>query len=207
MSSFRSDLAQEKILAEYLDTIYAKKELDFKRTNDLDLQLQGVDIIINFNEKEYLIDEKAQLHYLNADLPTFTFELSYLKNGILKDGWLFDPSKNTHYYFLISGIFLKDDKEELSHADDIKNIKITSVNRNKLIEHLTSIRLDRQSLGQYDLALREGSSYGSNVINELDARYGGQMYYTKHLTEQPMNLQLRLSYLIQHGVAKKFYYQ
>jgi hypothetical protein len=118
MSSFRSDLAQEKILAEYLDTIYAKKELDFKRTNDLDLQLQGIDIITNFNEKEYLIDEKAQLHYLNADLPTFTFELSYLKNGILKDSWLFDSSKNTHYYFLISGIFLKDDKEELSHADD-----------------------------------------------------------------------------------------
>ncbi len=207
MSSFRSDLGQEKILAEYLDKIYAKKELDFKRTNDLDLQLQGIDIIINFNGKEYLIDEKAQLHYLNADLPTFTFELSYLKNGILKDGWLFDPSKKTHYYFLITGIFLKDDKEELAHADDIKNIKITSVNRNKLIEHLTSITLDRQSLGQYDLALRDGSSYGSNVINELDARYGGQMYFTEHLTEEPMNLQLRLSYLIQHGVAKKFYHQ
>lgn len=207
MSSFRSDLDKEKILAEYLDNIYIDKKLDFKRTNDLDRQLQGIDLMISYNAKEYLIDEKAQLHYLNADLPTFTFELSYLKNGNLKEGWLFDPSKKTHYYFLITGIFLKDKKRELAHPDDIKSIKITSVNRTKLIQHLTSLALDRQSLIQYDLALRDGSSYGSNVINELDARYGGQMYFTEHLTEQPMNLQLRLSYLIDNGIAKKFYYQ
>ena len=98
MNSFKSDIEQEKILSKYLDNVYEKKKLKFKRVFDIYLQNQGVDLKIFVNSDEYLVDEKAQLHYLNLDLPTFTFELSYLKNSKLKEGWLLDRNKKTQYY-------------------------------------------------------------------------------------------------------------
>lgn len=206
MSKFKSDLAQEDILSSYLDAVYAKKKIEFKRITDLNKQLQGIDLIMIVNEKSYLIDEKAQLHYLNADLPTFTFELSYLKRTISKDGWLFDYSKLTHYYFLITGIFLKKGKQVLTCSDDIDKIKITSVNRAKLIEHLTSINLSKAKLLHYDYDCRTNKTYGKNFLSELNPKKEGLIYFTEQLEEEPINLQLRLSYLIKVGVAKRFHY-
>ncbi|WP_340155158.1 hypothetical protein [uncultured Winogradskyella sp.] len=206
MSKFKSDLAQEDILSRYLDTVYAKKKIEFKRITNLNEQLQGIDLIMTVNQKSYLIDEKAQLHYINTDLPTFTFELSYLKNTIIKDGWLFDDSKHTHYYFLITGIFLKKGKQKLLYSDDIDKIKITSVNRAKLIRHLTSINLSKEKLLHYDFDCRTNKTYGKNNISELNPKREGLIYFTEQLDEEPINLQLRLSYLIKVGAAKRFHY-
>ena len=205
MSNFKKDLSHEKILAEYLDRIYSHKNMDFLRVDDDSRQHQGIDLIFNIHSKEYFIDEKAQLHYLNADLPTFTFELSYLKDNDLKEGWLFDRQKLTHYYFLITGIFLKNGIEHLSHADDICKIRITSVNRFKLIDHLASIGLHREKLQEYDEHFRKSSAYGSNKISEFKNSSCGLIYFTEHLAEQPMNIQLRLEYLLENKIAKVFH--
>ena len=203
MYSFKSDIEQEKILSKYLDSVYEKKKLEFERIFDINLQNQGVDLKIFVNSIEYLVDEKAQLHYLNSDLPTFTFELSYLKNSKLKEGWLLDRNKKTHYYFLITGIYLKENKTELKSPNDISKLKITSVNRNKLISHLTSIGLNFEKLNHYDKYFREHSLYGKNEITELNKSSQGLIYFTKNLAEKPINLQIRLKYLIQKKVAKK----
>jgi hypothetical protein len=189
MTNFKSDLKQETILSKYLDNIYIEKKLDFERIFDLHKQHQGIDVIITIKSNQYFIDEKAQLHYINSDLPTFIFELSYLKNGVFKQGWLFDKNKLTEYYFLITGIFLKKGKNKLSHPDDIDKIKITSVNRNKLIEHLSSIDLDKEKLLQYDSKLRKNNSFGKNNIPELNPKLEGLIYFTNHLNEKPINLQ------------------
>lgn len=207
MPSFNSDLSQEAILSEYLDNLYKEKKIDFQRIFDLDKQHQGIDLVIQHNSVDYFIDEKAQLHYLNKDLPTFTFELSYLKNNKLKEGWLFDNKKLTHYYFLITGIFLKKGKSKLINADDIDKLKITSVNRVNLIEYLTSIGLEKTKLLEYDLKLRENNSFGKNIIPELKPQSEGLIFFTEHLIEKPINLQLRLAYLIENKIAKKFYYE
>jgi hypothetical protein len=206
MPSFKSDLNQETLLSEYLDNLYRGKKIDFQRVFDLDKQHQGIDIVIQHNSVDYFIDEKAQLHYLNKDLPTFTFELSYLKNNKLKDGWLFADNKLTQYYFLITGIFLKKGKSKLLNADDIDKLKITSVNKIKLIEHLTSIGLEKSKLLEYDLKLRESNSFGKNKISELNPQSEGLIFFTKHLIEKPINLQLKLAYLIENKIAKKFHY-
>lgn len=206
MTKFKSDLAQESILSKYLDGLYKEKGIDFCRIFDLEKQLKGIDIIIQYKTTEYFIDEKAQLHYLNSDLPTFTFELSYLKNEDVKEGWLFDKNKLTEYYFLVTAIFLKEDKTELLHSDDIAKVKITSVNRDKLIQHLHSVGLSNKKLLLYDSELRSEKSFGKNNIKELDPNTEGLIYFTEHLPEKPINLQLRLQYLIEHSIAKKFYY-
>lgn len=206
MSKFQSDLAQEEILSKYLDKTYKEKKIEFERIFDLDLQHQGIDLKIFVNSKQYLIDEKAQLHYINTELPTFTFELSYIKNNILKNGWLFDENKKTQYYFLITGIYLKENKAKLKTSDDIKKLKITSVNRNKLIQHLDSIGLNIIKLQKYDNHFRMNNSYGKNEITELDKYSEGLIYFSEQLVEKPINIQLRLEYLIQSEVAKKFHY-
>jgi len=206
MSKFQSDLAQEEILSKYLDKIYKEKKIEFERIFDLDIQHQGIDLKIFVNSNQYLIDEKAQLHYINSELPTFTFELSYMKNNILKNGWLFDENKKTEYYFLITGIYLKENKTKLKTSDDIKKLKITSVNRNKMIQHLDSIGLNISSLQKYDNHFRMNNSYGKNEITELDKYSEGLIYFSEQLVEKPINIQLRLEYLIQSEVAKKFHY-
>lgn len=206
MSKFQSDLAQEEILSKYLDKIYKEKKIEFERIHKLDLQHQGIDLKIFVNSNQYLIDEKAQLHYINTELPTFTFELSYMKNNILKNGWLFDKNKKTQYYFLITGIYLKENKAKLKTSDDIKKLKITSVNRNKLIQHLDSIGLNISKLQKYDNHFRMNNSYGKNGITELDKYSEGVIYFSEQLVEKPINIQLRLEYLIQSEVAKKFHY-
>ena len=206
MPSFKDDLAQEEILAKYLDNVYREKKLEFERIFDLSIQHQGIDLKIIVNANQYLIDEKAQLHYLNSDLPTFTFELSYLKNNVLKKGWLFDVHKKTQYYFLVTGIFLKNGKKNMSSPHDIEKLKITSVNREKLTSHLAKIGLDSNRLSYYDNHFRQNKLYGKNEIAELNKDKEGLIFFTERLVEKPINLQLRLEYLIRTLVAKKFHY-
>jgi hypothetical protein len=206
MSSFQSDLNQEQILSKYLDNIYSEKKIEYKRIFDLNMQHQGIDVIMTIDSKEYNIDEKAQLHYIGSDLPTFTFELSYLKNNLNKEGWLFDEHKLTQYYFLITGIFLKKGKTILSTSDDIEKIKITSVNRQKLIDFLESKGLHKEKLLKYDSDIRESKTFGKNELAELNEKTEGLIYYTNHLSEKPINLQIRLKFLLDKELAKKFYY-
>ena len=168
--------------------------------------MKGIDVKFHINSKDYLIDEKAQLHYLNQDLPTFTFELSYLnKNDKVHEGWLFDEKKETDYYFLITGILLKKGKKTLSAAEDIEKLKITSVNRNKLIDHLESIGLSKSKLVTYDFDLRSNTTFGKNLIAEFKNPKNGCLYFTQHLAEKPINLQMKLSYLVENKIAKRFH--
>lgn len=207
MSTFKQDLNQEQILNTYLDDIYHSKKLNFHRITNLDQQHRGIDVVIQHNSADYLIDEKAQLHYINKDLPTFTFELSYLnKHNDIKEGWLFDRSKKTQFYFLVTAIFLKNGKTKLFAPSDIESIKITSVNREKLINHLNQKGLSRNQLDAYDFDIRNTFSFGKNMIPELDEKHAGLIYYTEHLNERPINLQLRLQYLIDNNIAKAFHH-
>lgn len=206
MHEFRSDLKDEKLLSEYLDDVYRLKGINFERVFDLDQQHKGIDIIINVKSLSYLVDEKAQLHYLNYDLPTFTFELSYLKEGKLKDRWLFDPNKLTQYYFLITGIYLKDDKTKLESKNDIAKLKVTSLCRESLISYLESINLSKEKLLAYDSKFRSLDSIGKNTISELNPVTEGLIYFSGQLVEKPINLQLRLNHLIINKIAKKFHY-
>lgn len=204
MSHFQRDLNKEKLLGKFLDTIYSTLNIKFERVEDINLQHRGVDLIYPENNAVF-IDEKAQLDYLNKSLPTFTFELSYLKNNEQKLGWLLDDSKKTTHYFLITGIFAVD-KDNLEKG--FESCIITSVNRNKLINHLESKNLTKERLLQYDADLREFEIKKSrNVIEELQPKTEGLLYFSPQLAEQPINLQLRLKKLIKVGVAKQIYPQ
>ena len=169
MTSFQSDLQQEKVLTQYLDTYYHTKGYSFERIIDYDQQHKGIDIIFYHNQTSFNIDEKAQLHY----------------------------------YFLITAIFLKNQVSKLTKPEDIESLKIISVNRNKLISLLSHKSLSFEKLTLYNDNLRLSKKNGRITLPELNPSTEGVLYVSKQLVEQPINIQLRLQFIILNKIGKE----
>ncbi|RZV62015.1 MAG: hypothetical protein EX254_07640 [Flavobacteriaceae bacterium] len=205
MSKFESDLNAEQILTEYLDIIYSEIGFSTTRVFDSERQNIGIDLVITHKQKNYTIDEKSQLHYLNQRLPTFAFELDYLKKGLLKKGWLFDRRKATQFYFLVTEIILNNGMQALESKYDVESIKILSVNRNRLIRLLAAKSLKEDSINEIIKGLRKKKEFGRHSLPNLDKRREGIIHFNKSLAEQPINLVLKLDFLITEKVAKVIY--
>ena len=198
-SNFSKDLQKEKELAVFLDTLYQKhlKHYSTQRIHGYKQQLQGVDILFTHKETQavFEVDEKAQLDYVGEDLPTFAFEISYTKDKKRKEGWLFDISKKTQFYALITAIY-KDDPNLFTSC------KITFVNREKLIALLYSKNITKQILSKYIES--DSKTQGKIKIKELQSYKEGYLYLSSiNKAEKPLNLILKLDYLIEKGVAKR----
>lgn len=208
-SSFKDDLRNEQILGSYLDKIYSEifdsKEIEIIRISDYDKQNSGIDLTIHHikSSRIFNVDEKAQLDYINSDLPTFAFETSYLKQGEFRQGWLFDDSKVTNYYFLVTAIYTSKG-QDLSNG--IKSVKIHSVNRLKLKQLLEDKGLTQRVVERHDNEIRKGNQSGVIEIEELNHKSEGGFYYSKtNKNESPINLVMNLSYLVKMGVGKIIY--
>lgn len=198
-STFKSDLIKEQSLAFLLDSYYQEylKAYDFERIANLKEQMRGIDLVFTHKSsgERFCIDEKAQLDYINEELPTFAFELKYFKKGMPKKGWLFDKSKKTHFYSLITAIYA-DEPEKFTSC------KITFVNREKLIQLLESQNISEKLL---ESQISEHHETQAKVeMNQLDHRKEGYLYFSsKNKAEKPVNLILKLDFLIQNGVARR----
>jgi len=203
-SMFNQDLNNEQKLALFLDNNYYNDTSRFNnryvidRVYNLDLQYKGVDLIITDKDTavQFYIDEKAQLHYINKFLPTFAFELSYLKDGFLREGWLFDTHKITQQYFSITCI-------QETH-NQIQSCRVISIDRDKLISLLIEKTLTREKLATYENEYRANSKYKKHLINEFGNREGF-LFYTEHLVEKPINVVFYLEYLIQQGIGVELF--
>ncbi|RDY59796.1 hypothetical protein [Flagellimonas nanhaiensis] len=199
-SSFKSDLQQEKRLTKLLDSYYKKYlvQYSFKRISSYKEQLQGIDLVLihKGSQVEYFVDEKAQLDYINESLPTFALELFYEKNSVHKQGWLFDQRKKTQFYSLVTSIY--SDEENV-----FTSCNITFVNRSKLIEHLNLLGLTSENLQN---TIKENQEvHGKLILEQLHPRKEGYLFFsTQNKAEKPVNLILKLDYLIEIGVGKKF---
>ncbi|MEW2920618.1 hypothetical protein AB1A65_04060 [Muricauda sp. ANG21] len=198
-SKFKADLSKEQHLAPLLNLYYQKhlKRYSFQRIVDLEQQLLGIDLILT-NKKDgatYFVDEKAQLDYINERLPTFAFELFYGKNNKRRQGWLLDTTKKTHFYALVTSIF-SDEKNLFTFCN------ITFVNREKLIQHLTGLGLHQERF--QEIAIKHKGHHGKLGLEKLHPWHEGYLFFsTQNKAEQPINLILKLDYLIAIGVAKR----
>lgn len=102
------DLSAEAQLAYYMDKyLYThfpngNSFSSIRRIHDKEEQLSGVDVeLIGTDGKVYCVDEKAQLYYLNKNLPTFAFELLFKRGNNDTTGWLCNPTLKTDFYMLI----------------------------------------------------------------------------------------------------------
>lgn len=198
-STFKADLKKEKQLFALLDQMYTLhlKHYSFERIAAYEEQLKGIDVYFThkITGQKYAIDEKAQLDYINDDLPTFAFELQYQKKGQLKEGWLFDANKETDFYALVTAIYE-------DSPNTFTSCKITLVNRKKLLTFLASKGITQEVL-LLEIA-KHPDKNAKLVLQQLHAKKEGYLYFSKlHKAEKPVNLILKLDFLIAQGIAKR----
>ncbi|WP_419213184.1 hypothetical protein ACNR9Q_03295 [Maribacter sp. X9] len=198
-SKFTSDLKREKQLSRLLDVYYQKHLVHYHttRVHDLENQLAGVDVVFihRKTQDKFYIDEKAQLDYINDDLPTFAFELGYYKKNGFKEGWLFDQRKITDFYALATAIY-----QDEPHV--FTTCKITLVNREKLCSFLEQRKLTKAVLDSYLYENKELN--GKLKLKELNSRTEGYLYFSKNnKVEKPINLVLKLDFLLANAIAKR----
>ena len=205
-SKFKDDLSKEVLLGKFLDKFYFQKYNDtsksFQRITSLEEQMQGVDLIITIGGKAYIIDEKAQLDYLNKSLPTFAFEISFLKNKKVKTGWFFDHQKKTNIYFLVTNIQTRENENSTLEFTDYS---ITAVHRINLQKLLSEKGLDEKKILEYTSNIRKSQQHGKHPIPELNSKQEGFFYFSfENKNEKPINLVLYLKFLKQNNqIGKK----
>jgi hypothetical protein len=200
MSLFNSDLAKETILGGFLDKHYQLAGLKMQRMTDKNLQMKGVDLVLETdNGINYKVDEKAQLHYLNTDLPTFALEINYYKHKVLKQGLLFDSNKITEIYAFVFGIYLQHGSTSLTSEENIKACDVVFAKRLTLITELAKLGLDIKTCEAHGETLRNGSQ-GTKIAHAS----GFNFQVSHHLQEAPVNLVVRRVFLEKIGKVFKF---
>lgn len=194
-STFKGDLKSERAVNEFLQKYLYSYLVDegiidsFNSNTSLDQQHKGIDTIIYIikdGADEQVrcinIDEKAAIHYarnnLGAEpLSTFAFEVSYLKDGELKRGWLTNEKyKETHAYFLC-WLWIKPDANKYNlGCEDILKIEVLSIpkvkTRDKLIMRATGNKEVKTFESKADILrkkMKERGVYRLELEHQLDS--------------------------------------
>ncbi len=188
--SFREyDSNAEQEIARFLDKNLYSKEIikDFKRFSDKEDQLKGKDVQFSIEDlKDIIVDEKAQIYYVNKNIPTFAFEVNFIRNsGDLTLGWFFDSNKETQYYLLI---WITADKERDFTQDDITQLECFLVSREKIIIFLAVRGVDKDKAIKIAKEIRESGINGRHKEGIFD---GFNFNFSGHLAEKPINIVIR----------------
>lgn len=171
-STFKGDLKSERAVNEFLQKYLYSYLVDegiidsFNSNTTLDQQHKGIDTIIYIikdgNDEQVRcinIDEKAAVHYARNNLSdepltTFAFEVSYIKGGELKRGWLTNEKyKETHAYFLC-WLWIKSDANKYNlSCEDILKMEVISIPKVKTRE-----KLIMRAMGSKDIKTFEKKS-------------------------------------------------
>lgn len=182
----KEDSKGEMAVASFLDKNFypnLKKIRDVVRVTSIDEQLDGIDVRFSNNGNKFLVDEKAALHYVDVNLPTFAFELNYINSaGKLSNGWLFDEKKKTTHYLLV-WIKTKDSTKNLA---DISELEVLLISKEKVNEILIENKLDREKIKEKSNTLREKNIGSTKSTSENMGEF--KLFYSGHLSEKPINI-------------------
>ncbi len=204
------DMAAEKELTKFLDTyLYDRlksKCKKIKRITDKTQQIQGIDVMIEYeNNHPVIIDEKAQLHYIDVCRKTFAFEIDFIgRDDNLHLGWLYNDDLKTNTYMLIwpektsyhEMIQLTDSSKQLSKIKEIlRNIKCDDfesadcylIKRNNIKSYLASNGWDEERILNKAKELRDSKKYGRTQLTETKPFY---FYFSNpsDYREAPINI-------------------
>lgn len=202
MAGFRKrDTDVEQEIARFMDEhFYPNHVTEFTRYTSREEQLKGKDVQFTYQSlKNIIVDEKAMSHYINRDLPTFAFELSFIRgNGEEVQGWFLDKSKETQYY-LMMWIFAKQEKPWEVTKDDITRVDGILLDRFKLIEYLNG-----QGMTEVRMISRAREIRASGIDGATDKRDDTSYYFfnTTRLDEKPINIILKKRKLIELAEAR-----
>ena len=187
--SFRKeDSNASKEVEKFLDENFYKNEVsDFERFTDKENQLKGKDVKFSIDElKEILVDEKAQVDYINKNLPTFAFEVDSLQRGRLIGGWLFGKRYETEYYLLV-WIFADGEGKGIT-ADQINKLDCILIERKKIVEFLEAQGLNKATAERIGGNLRRKGEPGSFYGDKFEFC---KFYLSTHFSEMSVNIVIR----------------
>lgn len=197
-STFKGDLKSERAVNEFLQKylysylVYEGIIDSFNSNTTLDQQHKGIDTIIYIikdgNDEQVRcinIDEKAAVHYAMTNLSdepltTFAFEVSYMKGGELKRGWLTNEKyKETHAYFLC-WLWIKSDADKYNlSCEDILKMEVISIPKVKTRE-----KLIMRAMGSKDIKTFEKKS---DILREKMKKRGVNRLELEHQLDPLIN--------------------
>lgn len=200
-STFRKNLEIEEEISQWLHQHFYSTDI-FERAvkiNESDLQHKGVDVYLQSHtifkdRREHAVDEKAAMTYVKRDhkespLPTFAFELNYLKDDQLKEGWVYgDKYTNTEYYHIMwiwadvskKGQF-KYTWQEINQQN-ITKVKGLFIKKSVIQNYLSELNIRQQNLW----VLRSQLQTRKKPIIQLDSF--SKVMISHYLKEKPMNI-------------------
>jgi hypothetical protein len=199
MTLRKTDNEAESEVAKFLDrNFYPAHVKNFIRYKDISNQMAGIDVQFDHNNiSNMLVDEKAAVHYVNKDLPTFAFEINFLlSNGQLVDGWFYDKNKFTQYY-LLAWLWAKKDAGFI--AEEITQIDLIIINRKRIVDMLSENGLTHQKAIELSGEIRQKNEPGAYYKNSSNPFY---FFYSPQLAEKPINIIITKKELIKLSVAR-----
>lgn len=212
--NFEDDLLGEQAVNKFLvDFLYERfKEkgyiIDFEVSRELNKQHAGSDtVLILKSGKKIVVDEKAAIHYAKTNLkekamPTFAFEVSYMYNGQLKEGWLTNPKYNETQRYLLCWLWVQagTNKSRLKY-DDIVQIEAMIFEKTDIQEYIINIvTADTDIVKFHTVASDKRVSLEEKILqkalDKIDEPVGKETYPKWYLTgrnilsEQPLNILL-----------------
>lgn len=212
--NFEDDLLGEQAVNKFLvDFLYEKfKEkgyiIDFEVSRELNKQHAGSDtVLILKSGKKIVVDEKSAIHYAKTNLkekamPTFAFEVSYMYNGQLKEGWLTNPKYNETQRYLLCWLWVQagTNKSRLKY-DDIVQIEAMIFEKTDIQEYIINIvTADTDIVKFHTVASDKRVSLEEKILqkalDKIDEPVGKETYPKWYLTgrnilsEQPLNILL-----------------
>jgi hypothetical protein len=166
------------------------------RVSDKNEQMLGKDIIVSSSRlglSNAIIDEKDTAHYVNKNIPTFAFELSFLLYDRTEvEGWLTDRAKETEYYLLLWPFAkLVEPVSKPPEFKEITKLRYSLVKREDVINLLLAKGFDRKALLEKAREMRstvKGYADNQNLKAIDKERYGFYFMYTYFLAEKPVNV-------------------
>ena len=200
-STRKIDTIVEREISEFLDeNLYTDSTIfkEFIRTDNLDDQLLGSDVIISTwdgNLNYAIVDEKVAARYANKKLNTFALELSFINRlGNENVGWFIDETKKTEYYLCgwITNSTIQYNKDlgryetETITKDNICSMDWCLVSREKIFEHLAERGWSIDRIKRQCEKIRKNGMVRTNQYIQ-----GVSFRYSDKLAEKPINLLMK----------------
>lgn len=189
----KEDHKAEQELAYFLDKyLYGRFPTgnalsSIRRINDKIMQLDGVDVEFNgIDGRVYYIDEKAQLHYLNKNIPTFAFELLSRQKSYETPGWLLNSKLKTDFYMLIWPFATQDSYENITWAQFTK-ADCLLVQKQRILKMLSERGLTVDKMQKDAQNIRVSVQSGKIPIPGISGIYY-YASYPQYYKEVPINI-------------------
>ncbi len=187
MSRRITDSRGERALGVFLDKYFYERArgnrlLTYKRIFKKEMQIRGVDVILNDND---MVDEKAQLYYINNPLDTFAFEIDYFDEITerVRDGWFISQNNLTTEYLLLWIPEARTQQLNRIVSDDFEVVEADLLKKNRLKAYLEGLGISDKLLKNKAVEMRK---HDIGRINLNDSCH--LVFSKKGYSEKPINL-------------------